>query len=302
MEAIDLFAGLGGFTEGAERAGVRVLWAANHWKAAVTWHAMNHGRTAHACQDLHQAAWVEVPRHDLLLGSPACTGHAWALGADRPHHDRDRSTAWAIVACAEFHRPEFIVVENVPEFRRWVLYPAWKSALQALGYAVQELVRDAADHGVPQNRRRLFVVANRAIAPIPLRLPERPAVAAAQLIDWDAGSWSPVIRPGRSLRTIERVRRGRAQHGDRFLVPFYGSSRGGRAISRPIGTITTRDRWAVVDGDRMRMLRVSEATIAMGFPGSYRLPENPKLAMHLLGNAVCPPVVTDILTAIQAAA
>ncbi|WP_394372821.1 DNA cytosine methyltransferase [Ralstonia mannitolilytica] len=33
--AIDLFAGIGGFTESAEQAGVKVVWAANHWRLAV---------------------------------------------------------------------------------------------------------------------------------------------------------------------------------------------------------------------------------------------------------------------------
>ena len=49
--AVDLFAGWGGFTEGAERVpGVDVLWAANHWPLAVEAHALNHPGTAHSCQ------------------------------------------------------------------------------------------------------------------------------------------------------------------------------------------------------------------------------------------------------------
>ncbi len=45
--AVDLFAGAGGFSEGARAAGVRVLWAANHWPAAVQVHANNHPAPAH---------------------------------------------------------------------------------------------------------------------------------------------------------------------------------------------------------------------------------------------------------------
>jgi site-specific DNA-cytosine methylase len=54
MKAIDLFAGLGGFSEGAQMAGVDVVWAANHWPSAVAIHAANHPAAEHACQDLHQ--------------------------------------------------------------------------------------------------------------------------------------------------------------------------------------------------------------------------------------------------------
>lgn len=178
MIAVDLFAGLGGFSEGARLAGVRVAWAANHWRAAVQVHAQNHPDTAHACQDLQQADWSEVPAHDVLLASPACQGHSRARGTERPHHDACRSTAWAVVACAEYHRPPVCVVENVPEFLRWRLFPAWADAMTRLGYAVRPLAVDAADCGVPQHRRRVFVVCTVGSASLPLKLPTRPHVPA----------------------------------------------------------------------------------------------------------------------------
>lgn len=61
MKAIDLFAGAGGFTDGATRAGASVLWAANHWPVAVETHGRNHPETIHACQDLTQADFTAVP-------------------------------------------------------------------------------------------------------------------------------------------------------------------------------------------------------------------------------------------------
>jgi len=138
MIAIDLFAGAGGFTEGATMAGVKVVWAANHWKAAVDVHALNHPETVHSCQDLHQADFSLVPAHDLLLGSPSCVGHTRARGKEASHHDAARSTAWAVVSCAEVHRPRVIVIENVPEMTSWELYPAWQMAMRALGYHMGE--------------------------------------------------------------------------------------------------------------------------------------------------------------------
>ena len=76
----------------------------------------------------------------------------------------------------------------------------------------------------------------------------------------------------------------------------------GRSIHRPVGTITTRDRWAVIEGDRMRMLAVPEARGAMSFPPSYVLPSVHRDAMHLLGNAVCPVVAADFLNELRLAA
>ncbi len=301
---IDLFAGAGGFSTGARLAGARVLWAANHWPIAVEWHSANHPDTVHACQDLQQADFRDAPAHDILLASPACQGHSRARGTDKPHHDAQRATAWAVVTCAEVHRPPVVLIENVPEFAEWLLWPAWCAAMTALGYAIAPQVIDAAEHGVPQHRRRLFVVCTRSKHPIELQLPKREHTPAAQIIDFDAGRWSPIDKPGRSPATLARIAAGRRAHGARFVAPYYGSGSGetGRSLDRPLGTITTRDRWAVIDGDRMRMLSADECRAAMGFPAGYRLPEQHKAAVHLLGNAVCPPVAADIITALRSAA
>lgn len=304
MKAIDLFAGAGGFSTGATMAGCNVVWAANHWPAAVQVHANNHPDTQHVCQDLQQADWTQVPAHDLLLASPACQGHSKARGKERAHHDAQRATAWAVVSALECHRPPAAAIENVREFAQWELFPAWCAAMNALGYALSFNVIDAADHGVPQQRLRLFIVATRSKHPIDLALPRREHTGIGNVIDWDAGKWAPIQKPGRSAATLERIRNGRARFGHRFVAPYFGSGSGltGRCISRPIGTITTRDRWAVIDGERMRMLSATEAKRAMGFPAGYHLPERHKDAMHMLGNAVVPIVAADVINALRAAA
>lgn len=300
MRAVDLFAGAGGFTTGAKAAGAQVVWAANHWPAAVAIHAANHPTTVHACQDLQQADWYSVPRHDLVLASPACQGHALARGRERPHHDAARSTAWAVVSALEAGRAPVAIVENVPEFRRWTLYPAWLEALRLLGYTAAEHIIDAADLGVPQRRVRLFIVLTRSAHPLRLVVPSRPRGQALDIINFDAGRWDPVVRPGRAAATLARYEAGRREHGRRFLLPYYGTARGGRSLKEPIGTITTSaNHHAVVDGDKMRMLLASEVQAAMGFPESYHLPERRTLAVHLLGNAVCPPVAQALVEAVE---
>jgi DNA (cytosine-5)-methyltransferase 1 len=50
----------------------------------------------------------------------------------------------------------------------------------------------------------------------------------------------------------------------------------------------------------MRMLCVAEAKVAMGFPARYALPGKHRDALFMLGNAVCPPVLADLLTEINA--
>ncbi len=297
---IDLFAGLGGFSEGAKLARMRPVWAGNHWPMACYYHGVNQGLVP-ACQDVQQQDWRDVPAHDGLLASPACQGHSPARGKEKAHHDALRSTAWAVVACMEYHREAFAVVENVPEFLKWNLYPSWCDALQRLGYTVSPHIVDAADHGVPQNRERVFIVITRSAAPLVLDLPKVPHVAVDAFIEWDAHAWSPIDKPGRASATLARVAAGRARFGRRFVAPFYGSGSGatGRSVHRPIGTLTTIDRWAVVDGERMRVLQPSENLAIMTFRRDTILPPAKRDAMKLIGNAVAPIVARDILRAVQ---
>ncbi|EKN5927785.1 DNA cytosine methyltransferase [Yersinia enterocolitica] len=301
MKAIDLFAGIGGSSTGATMAGVQVVWAANHWQEAVNTHAENHPLTIHACQDLHQADWAQVPDHDLIMASPCCQGHSKARGkkSGNPQHDASRSTAWAVVSVAEFHNPQFIIVENVPEFLRWQLYPAWEAAMQSLGYSLAPHIVNCADLGVPQNRVRTFIICTRSRNPLNLNLPKLPHIPATSFIDFNIGRWQEIDKPGRALATLERVYNGRLAFGQRFLISYYGNTKIGRSLDRPIGTITTRDHWAIIDGDKMRMINADENMAAMSFPAHYIKPRTHKLTVHMAGNAVPPVAMKEIILALR---
>lgn len=298
---IDLFAGLGGWSTGAKLAGCEIVWAANHWPVAVEWHAKNHPDAIHVCQDLHQANWLEVPEHDILLASPCCQGHSKARGKamNNPQHDASRSTAWAVISALEVHRPPVALVENVPEFMQWALYPAWEQAMRALGYQVAPHVIDCADLGVPQNRVRLFLVCTLSSAPLMLQFVPELHVPASSFIDFNKGSWSKIEKPGRAAATLARIREGRKDHGDRFVFSYYGRTRTGRSLARPIGTITTADRWGLVDGARMRMLTADECLAAMSFPPDTQRPESHTVTVHMAGNAVPPVAAQRIIEAVR---
>lgn len=303
MHAIDLFSGAGGFTEGATQAGVKVVYAANHWPEAVEVHAANHPETLHACQDLHQVNWTTVPKHDLLLASPACQGHSRARGGEKPYHDSLRSTAWAVTSALEVHRPQSFIVENVPEFTDWSLFNVWRTSLEVLGYKLTITVQNAADFGVPQSRERIFVVGNRK-RELVIKAPKVEHVPARKIINLnlEEGRWTLIDTPGRAERTLNQVRNGRRIHGDVFLLAYYGQEKNGRSIDKPVGTLTTNDRYAVVVGDYFRMFTRDEVRATMGFPEYYQLPRLHKDAVKMLGNAVPPPLAKGIIQQVVAQA
>jgi len=293
----DWFAGAGGWSTGIRAAGGKVLTAVNHWPTAVATHALNHPETEHRCEDAGRVDLTTVPHADYFVASPACQGHSPARGRERPHHDLTRATAFCVVSYVEVHRPKAFAVENVANFQNWVLFPVWRQALEVLGYKTHVQLVDAADFGAPQNRPRLIITGSAKGWRI--ESPNKRAPTAEEIIDWGSGNWTTTenLVP----RTQEKLRLSRAKYGRRFLLPFYGATKVGRAIDRPIATITTKDRFLVVDGDRKRMLSVDEAKRAMSFPASYRLTGNRAEQMKQLGNAVCPAMAQGIAEQMEAA-
>lgn len=302
MKAVDLFAGAGGTSTGATMAGARIVAAVNHWPVAVATHTAAHPEAAHYCEDAAVLDPTTLPAHDLLLASPSCTGHTRARGVERPHHDAARATAWCVLRVAEAHRPRVVVVENVPEMLAWVCYRGWRLALSDLGYRISEQVLDAADVGVPQHRRRLFVVATRTRRPIAVEPGSVAHVAARDVLDLDDGPWSDVAT--KCAATQARVAAGRAALGDDFLAPYYGSGSGltGRSLDRPIGTLTTKDRYALVRGDRMRMLTVREQLRLASFPAGYPLTGSRVDGVMQVGNSVPPLLARHVVAQVMAGA
>jgi DNA (cytosine-5)-methyltransferase 1 len=90
---------------------------------------------------------------------------------------------------------------------------------------------------------------------------------------------------------------------EQFLLVYYGTDGAGgwQALGRPLRTITTLDRFALVrpngDGYEMRMLQPPELAAAMGCPAGYVWPETARRnKIKMIGNAVCPPVMQAIVS------
>jgi DNA (cytosine-5)-methyltransferase 1 len=203
-------------------------------------------------------------------------------------------------------RPRWIIMENVVHMRPWSGYSKLKSELQLLSYAIREQILDASHFGVPQKRKRLFILADREDTP-PIVQPLRQSRSRTVREILDApGTWrtTPLYQKGRAEDTLARAERAFRTLGKKasFLIVYYGTdgSGGWQSLDKPLRTITTIDRFALVvpsrQGPMMRMLQVSELKRAMGFSSSYALPVGTRREkVRLLGNAVCPPVMQAVV-------
>jgi len=309
MRAIDLFCGAGGSSLGAAAAGVEIVAGFDIWPVAARVYAANFPRARFYLCDLAALDESDIRSIrdglgdvDLILASPPCTDHSPARGAAPPSL-AGLDLPWCVWAFARVFRPRWIVVENVVQMRRWHGYRAFLWSLCGLGYCIRQEILDAADFGVPQRRRRLYVVCDRETDPPEIAPRASDCVPAACVVDLDGYAYTPLYTPRRAPKTVERVERAlRALGRDAtFLSVYYGSGPQWQTLDVPLRTITTSGHFALVrpdgnGGHEMRMLQVDELRRAMGFPASFDFGGCVRTdTMRLLGNAVCPPVMQAIV-------
>lgn len=312
IRAVDLFCGAGGSSRGAQQAGVEVVAALDLWELAGRTHQMNfpsskfyHGPLENVDVERFKRG---VGRVDLLLASPECTNHSPAKG-NKPRCEESKNTAFQVTRFAEVLKPRWIIVENVVNMRRWSRYGEFKKALTSLGYHLREQVLNSADFGVPQSRRRLFLLCDLECVPDPTPTLGGRRKNVRSIVNLTGSyRWSPLRTDRRAAATLARADRGIQVVGVNkpFLLVYYGSDHAGgwQKLSRPLRTITTLDRFAVVkpsgQGHVMRMLQVPELQLAMGMGGMRFDHGSRRERIHMIGNAVCPPVMRAVVQRLTA--
>ncbi len=169
----DQFCGAGGSSIGATAAGAEVRLAMNHWKLAVDTHNTNFPNVDHDCTDISAVNPRRYPSTDILITSPECTNHSLAKGKPRrtyekdlfgnvlidPAEERSRATMWDVPRFAEYHDYRIIVVENVVDAAKWVMWDAWLNAMHALGYEHEVVYFNSMfAWPTPQSRDRLYTI------------------------------------------------------------------------------------------------------------------------------------------------
>lgn len=309
LRAFDLFCGAGGSSWGAQAAGVEIVGGLDAWDLACESFRLNFPR-AHVfherIEDANATAIAKVVGDvDILLASPECTNHSCARGS-RPRSESSRETALKVRKFVRALSPRWIVMENVVHMRPWERYHDLLQGIRDLGYRVHEQVLDASKFGVPQKRRRLFIICDREREPLPVTVPVSGRLRKAKGILDPRGTWKvrPLFSPGRAAATLERAERGFHALGrdSEFLIVYYGTDGGGgwQRIDQPLRTLTTLDRFGLVEpspsGPTLRMLQVPELLRAMAFDSRFKLPDvTRRERIKLLGNGVCPPVMEAII-------
>lgn len=180
MRVVELFAGVGGFRVGLEKVlkgqAFKVVWSnqfepgsKKQWASWVyDYHWKNDKQSIHSNRLIEQAiAAGEVPKKfDVLVGGFPCQDYSVAKPNNQSRGIEGKKGVlwWAIYQIAEAHRPPYLILENVdrlvksPAKQRGRDFAIMLRCLQMLGYHVEWRVINAAEYGMPQRRRRVFIV------------------------------------------------------------------------------------------------------------------------------------------------
>lgn len=179
IRVVELFAGVGGFRIGLEGASdaYDTIWN-NQWEpstihqdASIVYQA-RFGRKGHCNQDINLVPTTDIPDHDLLVGGFPCQDYSVAASLSRSGGIEGKKGVlwWQIYRILEEKgdkRPSYIFFENVdrllnsPATQRGRDFAIILASLSDLGYVVEWRIINAADYGMPQRRRRTYIVGYR---------------------------------------------------------------------------------------------------------------------------------------------
>ncbi|MBN2825734.1 MAG: DNA (cytosine-5-)-methyltransferase [Campylobacterales bacterium] len=180
IKTVELFAGVGGFRIGLENANTKqsqfkVVWS-NQWEPSTkTQHASDiyaqrFGEENHSNEDIATVAAEDIPHHDLLVGGFPCQDYSVASTLKNSHGIVGKKGVlwWEIYRILEQkgqNAPKYLMLENVdrllksPASQRGKDFAIILASLNNLGYGVEWRVINASDYGMPQRRRRIFILA-----------------------------------------------------------------------------------------------------------------------------------------------
>lgn len=176
IKVVELFAGVGGFRVGLEGASdaYETIWN-NQWEpstihqdASLVYRA-RFGSKGHCNKDINTVPSNEIPDHDLMVGGFPCQDYSVASTLSRSGGIEGKKGVlwWQIYRILDEkgeNRPNYIFFENVdrllgsPAKQRGRDFAIILASLADLGYIVEWRVINAADYGMPQRRRRTYIV------------------------------------------------------------------------------------------------------------------------------------------------
>lgn len=167
MKFIDLFAGLGGFHKAMSELGHECVFASESDIALQEIYERNWSiKPKGDIRKIVEEDIESIPPHDILCAGFPCQPFSKA-GKQLGREDAERGTLFdEIVKILEFRKPDFFILENVPFIAKHDNEETWKKMEEeltspGLDYEVDKQIYSPHDFGIPQHRKRIFIVGSR---------------------------------------------------------------------------------------------------------------------------------------------
>lgn len=325
IKFVELFAGIGGFRYGLEKAGkYEYVWA-NEWdKYAVKIYEKNFGEKPNT-RDIRTVEANEVPNHDLLTAGFPC--QAFSIAGHRKGFEDTRGTLFFDIArILNTKRPRFLLLENVRGLLSHDKGRTFKiilSTLDELGYDLQWQVLNSKNFGVPQNRERLFIIGHIRGTSRPKIFPIRESNALSE-----KSGKKREIKNTFATAITSNYKRGVHSGGETLikigingtdaqanriydikgisatlqgLAGGKGAKTGLYDVSKTIrtggrGSLTQKHSWDIVKEKDLKIRRLTpiECERLQGFPDNWTEGISDTQRYKCLGNAVTTNVITEI--------
>lgn len=227
INALDLFAGAGGFSTGMVNAGINIVAAIEFNKKISPTYKYNHKITTLLEEDIQNvAASIKDPLYkkskycidqifknkecDIIFGGPPCQGFSMSGNRIREKksflNDERNFLFKEFIRMVEYLNPKVFVIENVPgilNYNDGVIKEEIFSTFNKLGYDIQAKVLCAANYGVPQLRNRAFFIGNRIGINSNLLFPKATHSIINYVTIKDAINDLPPLEAGKGQESIE---------------------------------------------------------------------------------------------------
>ena len=279
MNCVDLFCGCGGLSLGFQEAGFEILAAFDNWDEAIELYKKNfeHPIYKQNLSDVDNTSEIVSELHpDIIIGGPPCQDFSSA-GSRNEDNGRGILTVCYAQIIANV-RPEWFVMENVDKIVGTNKLAQAKAIYEGAGYGLTQVVLDASLCGVPQKRKRFFLIGHIGAKEDFLRghllahLAKRPMT----IRDYVGNAWG-----------IDYYYRHPRSYARRGIFSMDEPSPTVRGVNRPIPSgyrLHSGDPVSNLDG--IRCLTTKERSLIQTFPNDYILEGSKTNLEQMIGNAV----------------
>jgi DNA (cytosine-5)-methyltransferase 1 len=283
MKTIDLFSGCGGMSLGFQQAGFEILAAFDHWGASLEVYRANFTHStieSDLSNVIDNIPIIQSYQPEVIIGGPPCQDFSHAGKRDENLGRADLTVAFArIVTCV---LPRFFVMENVDQIHKSKRLAEAKTLFRQAGYGLSESTLEAHMFGVPQFRKRYFLIGQLSIQ------------------DDFFGFESMIKHPFINIRqyfhfnqlplNTEFYYRHPRTYARRAIYSIDEPSPTIRGVNRPIPeTYKPHPLDAALPSDKVRPLTTLERSYIQTFPKAYKWLGTKTNLEQMIGNAV--PVV-----------